>query len=121
MSMQKTVFCDIDGVLVDQNENYMEHVANGSKFKVLPGTLEKLREWEKKGYRLILTTGRKEGSRRITERMLDSMGIFYDQLVMGLGIGPRVIINDLKPDNPDLSMAEAINLKRNEGISEVKV
>jgi hypothetical protein len=40
---------------------------------------------------------------------------------MGLGIGPRVIINDLKPGREDIPMAEAINLRRNEGVEEINV
>jgi hypothetical protein len=117
----KTIFCDIDGCLIAQVENYMEHIANKRKFEVLPGTLAKLKEFETKDYRLILTTARKEGSRKITEQMLAELGVFYDQLVMGLGIGPRVVINDLKPGREDIPMAEAINLKRNEGIAKVNI
>ncbi len=118
--MSKTIFCDIDGTLIEQFENYMEHIANGSKFKVLPGVLDKLKEWETKNYRLVLTTARKESSRKLTEQTLSDLGIFYDQLIMGLGIGPRVVINDLKPGR-DTPMAEAINLVRNQGLSEIEI
>ena len=119
--MSKSLFVDIDGTLIEQVENYMEHIANGTKFKTLPGVLSKLREWETKNYRLILTTARKEGSRKATEQTLSDLGIFYDQLVMGLGVGPCVIINDLKPGKEDVPMAEAINLRRNEGVEGVDV
>jgi uncharacterized HAD superfamily protein len=105
---------DIDGTLVLQTENYLEQ-----KDQVIAGTLEKLKEWEKKNYRLILITGRKEGSRRVTMKMLDDLGIHYDQLIMGVGIGPRVLINDVKPEFPDMVMAEAYNLKRNAGITTI--
>ena len=119
--MSKSIFCDVDGVLIEQVENYMEHIANGAKFKTLPGVLEKLKEWEGKNYRLILTTARKEGSRKVTEQQLSELGIFYDQLVMGLGTGPRVVINDLKPGRENVMMAEAVNVRRNEGIAKVDV
>ena len=46
---------------------------------------------------IILTTGRKEGMRRITEQQLENAGIVYDRLIMGIGGGIRVLINDLKP------------------------
>lgn len=117
----KTIFCDIDGCLVEQIENYIEHIALGLKWKILPGVYDKLKEWESKGYRLILTTARKEGSRKVTEKMLDDLGIFYDQLVMGLGLGPRIVINDIKPGREHTVMAEAVNLKRNEGLKSVDV
>lgn len=119
--MCKTILCDIDGTLIEQIENYAEHEANGSKFKLLPGVRDRLIEWESKHYRLILVTGRKEGSRRVTEKMLAELGIFYDQLVMGVGIGTRVLINDLKPGKEDTPMAVAYNLARNTGIGQVDV
>jgi FMN phosphatase YigB (HAD superfamily) len=116
----KTLIVDIDGTLIEQHENYIEKIAAKEPFKALPGTLEKLREWERKDYRLILITGRKEGSRRVTEKMLDELGIFYDQLIMGVGIGPRILINDLKPGR-DTEMAVGINLKRNHGIGDIDI
>jgi phosphoglycolate phosphatase-like HAD superfamily hydrolase len=115
----KTILSDIDGTLVEQVENYAEHQASGAKFKILPGVTDKLKEWEKKGYRLILITGRKESGRRITEKMLEELGIFYDQLIMGVGIGPRILINDIKPEKTDLVMAHAINVPRNQGIADL--
>ena len=67
----------------------------------------------------MLTTARPEGCRAATEYQLRSEGLFWDQLVMGLPVGPRVVINDIKP-NGTLT-ARAINVKRNEGLSSVNV
>lgn len=118
MNRPKTIFLDIDGTLV-------EHLGNIEKqcmqeLKLLPGTLEKLSEWDRKGYNIILTTGRREGSRRRTEEQLEKLGIVYDKLIMGIGGGARVLINDLKPDRDD-NTAIAINLKRNLGIKDVNI
>ena len=44
----------------------------------------------------------------------------YDQLIMGVGGGPRVLINDLKPGK-DIKMSVAFNINRNEGLSNVEV
>jgi len=114
----KTIFCDIDGTL-------LEHFPPGESFygfkpKVLPGTVEKLLEWDKKGYNIILTTGRRESMRKFTEEQLELAGIFYDQLIMGIGGGVRVLLNDLKPGS-DEETAVAINLKRDEGISKIEI
>ena len=51
----KTIFCDIDGTLV---EHMMPNdvMKPDSKMKVLPGAIEKILEWERKGY----LTSRKE-------------------------------------------------------------
>ena len=112
----KTIFCDIDGTLVKhaapanaQNPDY--------HMELLEGTIEKLLEWDKKGYNIILTTGRKEGMRTQTERQLQEVGIFYDQLIMGIGGGPRVLINDNKPDGKEFAFA--INIERNKGINDI--
>ena len=54
-----TIFCDIDGTLV---KHVSPFVATQPNFcmELLPGTLEKLEEWDRKGYNIILTTGRRE-------------------------------------------------------------
>lgn len=93
----KTIFCDIDGTLIKHDSPEISSKPN-YKMVLLEGTLEKLLEWDKLGYNIILTTGRKESMRRVTEKQLEEVGIFYDQLVMGIGGGERYIINDIKPE-----------------------
>ena len=73
----------------------------------------------KNGYNIILTTGRKESLRSITETQLSEVGIFYDKLIIGIGGGKRVLINDTKPD--DSLTAECYNLKRNSGIKNLDI
>lgn len=112
------MFFDIDGVLV---WHYLDEKGHGvpdqayREPKLLDGVLEKLDEW--KDYHIILTTGRAEHKREITEKQLKELGIRYNQLLMGLP-SPRYIINDLKPGSFD-SMAIAINLKRNRGLKDI--
>ena len=77
-------------------------------------------EWDKAGHMIILTTGRKEGMRKSTENQLRRAGIIYDKLIMGIGGGTRVLINDLKPDR-DGPTAVAINLKRDIGVKDVEL
>ena len=57
---------------------------------------------------------------RTTERQLREAGIVYDRLLMGIGGGARVLINDLKPDRKG-NTAIAINLNRNKGVQNVKI
>ena len=78
----KTIFCDIDGTLVTHAKPTIAQLPT-HKLNLLEGTLEKLLEWDKLGYNIILTTGRKESLRKITEKQLEEAGIFYDQLIMG--------------------------------------
>jgi hydroxymethylpyrimidine pyrophosphatase-like HAD family hydrolase len=114
--MKKTIFLDIDGCLIKHNGNLSQQILQ--KNKLLPGTIKKLNEWDAEGYKIILTTGRKESMRKITEMMLTSHGIFYDQLIMGCNRGERIIINDKKLDL-NIQVARAIELKRNEGIKDI--
>ena len=115
----KTIFCDIDGTLVEHNPPHVV-AKDGHCLQLLPGTIEKLQEWDKNGYNIILTTGRKESMRDVTVKQLEQVGIFYDHLIMGIGGGTRIIINDLKPNN-DSSTAFAINIKRDHGIQDVEI
>jgi len=114
-----TIFCDIDGTLIE-HAHPNEASKPGFKTKLLSGTIEKLLEWERSGYRIILTTGRKESMRFQTIKQLEEVGIVYDYLIMGFGSGPRYLINDRRPENSQ-DTAFAINVDRNEGISNIKI
>ena len=114
MSLPKTIFCDIDGTLWNHVGAVSKQAAVESHY-VLPNTLEAIDTWDKLGYKIILTTGRKESMRKVTESHLQDLGIAYDQLIMGLGGGDRIIINDRKPKG-DKNTCFAINVVRNKGI-----
>jgi hypothetical protein len=86
---------------------------------MIHGTVEKIREWDSKGYKIILTTGRKESLRDVTVKQLSLAGIVYDQLIMGIGGGSRFLINDLRA-NGDRS-AFIYQPKRNEGIGNIEI
>ncbi len=107
--MTKTYFIDIDGVLLNHNGALTEQFQFAD---ILPQTLDLLNKIEQAGGKIILTTGRKESMRSVTERMLASKSIFYDILVMGCNRGPRVLINDLKP-NKGVRTAYAFTPPRN--------
>jgi hypothetical protein len=112
-SGRMTIFCDIDGVLFEQT-NYIS-----TNPRVLSDVLEKLWEWSGKDYTIVLTTGRKESTRSITESTLQESGICYDHLLMGLGCGDRILINDRSSTGRD--KAFAINLDRNTGLKGVEI
>ncbi len=118
MNSIQTLILDIDGTLIRHNGNL--HTQATQPVEVLPGVLDRLREWEKKGYNIILLTGRPESLRELTEQQMLEAGIYYKQLVMGVGGGPRCLINDLKPDS-DIPTATAICVRRNQGLENIKV
>ena len=110
----KTIFCDIDGTLWNHVGVVTEQLAVKSH-ELLPNTREAINLWDKLGYKIILTTGRKESMRKITEEHLHNLGISYDILIMGLGSGDRILINDRKL-NGDKNTCYAMNVVRNKGL-----
>jgi mannose-6-phosphate isomerase-like protein (cupin superfamily) len=112
----KTIFCDIDGTLIKHYGNLSKQIDINSEMECLPNSIEAINLWDKYGYKIILTTGRRESDRKITENQLSDLGIFYDQLIMGLGNGERILINDKKPCGT-YNTAYAINTIRNKGLN----
>jgi hypothetical protein len=110
----KTIFCDLDGTLVKHCGDTILIADPDYELEVLPGAHDKLREWDRKSYWVIITTGRKEGGRAATEIQLQRAGIIYNQLIMGFGGGDRILINDRK-SNSNRDTAYAVNLVRNRG------
>jgi hypothetical protein len=114
----KTIICDIDGTLVKHStpstSSHPEYLP-----ELLPGTLAKFAEWDVKGYNIILMTGRRESARAATQKQLSRLGIFYDHLIMGIGGGERILINDSKP-NGEVAV-RCINIERDKGIIDVNI
>ena len=115
----KTILCDIDGTLV-KHVTPIETSKPGFKMELLPGTLEKLEEWDRKGYNIILISGRREGARKETEIQLTEVGIIYDKLILGIGGGTRHLVNDTKPDNTETAFAYNI-IRNKEGIKNLNI
>jgi len=108
----KTIFCDIDGTILKHTHRFSDL----DKFEpiALPGVVEKFNEWDSLGHRIVLVTARKESGREMTERQLKSLGIMWDQLIMGVSSGQRVLLNDkLQAEDPD--RAKSVNLITNQG------
>lgn len=112
----KTIFCDIDGTILKHAHRYSD-LKDGQE--LLDGVLDKFNEWDSQGFRIILCTARKESAREMTEKHLKSLGICWDILLMGIGGGVRVLINDkLTESSPDRAIA--INLITDKGFKECK-
>jgi len=112
-----SIFLDIDGTL-------LKHQGSLSLTGIMPpvlldGVHEKLDEWDKKGYRIILITGRKESMREITEKQLCAVGINYDRLIMGIGNGPRLLVNDTSEKGKQTAFAATV--ERNKGLRDVSL
>mgnify|MGYP003627379253 CR=1 FL=1 len=114
----KTILCDIDGTLLQHyNIGISEQVTQ--RPSLLDGSIQKINEWDKAGYNLILITGRRESQRKATEEHLSKIGIVYDQLIMGVGGGDRILINDKKPNGTDTAFS--YNVDRNYGVGDLDI
>ena len=112
----KTIFCDIDGTILKHAHRFSE--LHKFDAMALPGVIEKFNEWDSLGHRIILVTARKESGREMTERQLKSLGIMWDQLIMGVSSGHRILLNDkLQVEDPD--RANSINLITDKGFFDV--
>jgi len=117
-----TIFSDIDGTIW-KHEYDVRHSMNGTQ-RLLPGVFDRFLEWHRQGFRIILTTGRPECLREETERQLRELGIFYNQIVMDCGPGPRILVNDMESNasaKQFVAKAHAINLIRDNGMEDVKI
>lgn len=115
--MSKTIFIDIDGTLI-KHQGSLEKCIYGP-VETIQYTEEKIQDWMLAGHRVIITTARPESTRKQTIKTLEECRIMYDMLIMGLPHGPRVVINDAKPNIGE--MAVGITIKRNSGICEIEL
>lgn len=112
-----TLFFDIDGCLLEHTGSLYSIYKNPGK--MLYGVAE-LFEWlVVSGHQIILTTARPECMREMTVNQLQTHGIVYQQLVMGIEHGKRIVINDAKPTME--ATAHAFTIPRNGGLRELQV
>lgn len=112
-----TIILDLDGTVLKHHGTLAKQLLEEAE--LLPGSLDKILEWERQGCRIIILTGRKESMRSVTVQQLEKLGVIYDALVMGVGGGIRVLVNDFK-EKSDVPTAVAINVVRNGGIAHVE-
>jgi len=112
----KTIFCDIDGTVLVHLHKISQVL--GDEGELLPGVRDKFDEWDSQGHHIVLTTARKESARAHTVKQLADAGIIYDQLIMGITSGVRVLINDKKLPS-DTDRATSVNVITNKGWNHV--
>jgi hypothetical protein len=109
--LPKTWFIDIDGVVF--RHNGYKTLPEDEYEELLPGIAE---FFSHLGHddTIILCTSRTKDVRARTEASLDHCRLRYDQLLMGLPVGERIVINDIKPRG--LETAVALNVPRDKGM-----
>lgn len=110
----KTIFCDIDGVLINHDAGY--HAKNRQydyTSRIIDSNVAKLQDNYFQGDVIVLTTTRPEKERAKLELFLTEHNIYFHQLIMGLNPGTRILINDRKPSDYLADTAVAKNILRN--------
>lgn len=103
-TLPKTWIFDLDGTLLKHNGYKLD-----GKDTVLPGAREYLEGLPDED-RVVILTSRTEECREETLRFLKKNGIKYDEILFGMPMGERILVNDRKPSG--LDMAVVVNLDR---------
>jgi hypothetical protein len=113
----KTIFSDIDGTLIEQVrfEDLDPNVVN-----VLPGVLEKFNEWYEAGHHIVLTTARPWNLELVTKQQMETAGIRYHQLLMGIGREERILINNNSSKEPQRDRAFGVPVLRDGGFENLE-
>ena len=107
----KTIFCDIDGTLVtNTSHQFPPFIGEGNPIQSNINYINKL--YDEGRTHIVLTTSRPEEFRQTTLDELESKGISYHNIIMGLPHSQRVLVNDFASSNPYPSCV-AINIPRN--------
>ena len=109
-NLTTTIICDIDGCILTHDGFKLGDINT----PLLPGVSEQFNLWKSQNAYIVLITARSESLRQITRNQLCKYSIPYDVLIMGVGSGIRILINDLKPYSTE-DTAIAINLERDKG------
>lgn len=115
--LKGAIFCDLDGTITE-HEDIPKYE---TPLKVLPGAIEKLKQWSSEGHSIILTTSRKSENEKELISALKSANIPYDKLITDIPSGPRYIINDRKPSSILTPHAIAFEIERNKGIADLEI
>jgi hypothetical protein len=109
--LSKTWFIDFDGTLVLQKSHLSE------QDRILPRTLEFFKNHIKENDYVVITTARNgnEHKDRISRFMM-AYGLKCDLIICDLPTGPRIVVNDTKPDG--MVTAYSVKLTRDSGIEE---
>ncbi len=103
-TLPKTWIFDLDGTLLKHNGYKID-----GKDTLLRGAKEYIDSLPLED-KVIILTSRLDDCREETLGFLRSQGIRFDEILFGMPMGERIVINDQKPSG--LDMAVAFNLER---------
>jgi len=109
------IFVDLDGCIVIHNYN-----ADTTPDIVIADSMEKLLQWRKNNYYIVLTTGRpKKHVKRILKIFKNEYGFCFDYIITNLPVGKRILINDTSSSGEIRSFSFAP--ERNVGVGAISL
>lgn len=111
-SLNHTWLIDLDGTIFEHNSHLY-----GNDL-LLDGVKEFFEKIPKDDY-IIIITARKKKYKENTIQNLENNNIRFNLILFDMPIGERILINDIKPKG--LKTAIAINVKRNNGLNDIKI
>ena len=113
-----TFFVDIDGTIVQYRKfNELETAV----LTPIQDVIDTINKYYDEGACIVITSARPIQFELFTKQELEKIGVKYHQLVMGIGRGTRVVLNDKDPENPEIPRALGINLNRDKGWEQLDI
>ena len=110
-ALPKTWLIDLDGTIFEHN-GYL----NGGD-RLLPGVRELWARIAPQD-RIVVLTARGGEHEAAIRRRLAAFGLRVDDVLCGLGVGERILVNDRKPSG--LATAYAVNVARDAGLADLQ-
>lgn len=113
-----TFFVDIDGTIVKYRKFSELSTAVLTPIQDVINFLNKSYD---EGAHIVITTARPPQYELFTKQELEKLGVKYHQMIMGIGRGTRVVLNDKDPEMPELPRAWGINFTRDKGLQDIEI
>ena len=113
-----TFFVDIDGTIVKYRK-FSE--LSTAILTPIQDVIDFINKSYDEGAHIVITTARPSEYELFTKQELEKLGVKYHQIIMGIGRGTRVVLNDKDPDMPELPRAWCINFTRDKGLQDVEI
>jgi ribonucleotide monophosphatase NagD (HAD superfamily) len=113
-----TFFVDIDGTIVKYRK-FSE--LSTAVLTPIQDVIDFLNKSYDEGAHIVITTARPPQYELFTKQELEKLGVKYHQMIMGIGRGTRVVLNDKDPEMPDLPRAWGINFTRDKGLQDIEI
>jgi hypothetical protein len=113
-----TFFVDIDGTIVKYRK-FSE--LSTAVLTPIQDVIDFLNKSYDEGAHIVITTARPPQYELFTKQELEKLGVKYHQMIMGIGRGTRVVLNDKDPEMPELPRAWGINFTRDKGLQDIEI